>query len=202
MKKVFFIFLFLGSVPSFFAQNVSKEDLKVKLAQETCKCSENKEFNKDNYELSLGLCILEAINNNRSDVENHYGKDYYSHIESISGEVGEKLAVVCPNLLMKIAEFSGDYDDSEELESYEDEELEATFVNSTVDGFLFVNVKENSGKSHQFLLINSFDNSYLITDKVLKAKDKVKIFYFEALLYNAKTSKYENFKVINDLYKL
>ena len=203
MKRTTFFIVFFVFTTAIFSQKLTKDELKTKLAEVTCKCAEGKEMTKENYELSLGLCILEAVNKYQSDVEKHYGKDYISKIEEIGGDVGEKVAVVCPNLLMKILENAGDnYGDSSTTDTYEDEILEGTFVSSNVDGFLFVKVKEASGKTHELLLINSFDNSYLILDKVLKANDKVKVYYFDALLYNAKTNKFENFKVINDLVKL
>ncbi|WP_130733645.1 hypothetical protein [Flavobacterium sp. J27] len=206
MKKISCIILFFVTTTSLFSQKLSKDELKTKLAEVTCKCAEGKEMTKDNYELSLGLCILEAVNKYQPDVEKHYGKDYISKIEEIGGDVGEKVAVVCPNLLLKILETSGsDFNDSATDavdETYEDDIIEGTFVSTSVDGFLYVKVKEATGKTNQFLLINSFENSYLILDKVLKANDKVKVYYFDAELYNAKTNKYEYFKVINDLVKL
>jgi hypothetical protein len=201
MKKASLFILFFIVTTSLFSQKLSKDELQTKLAEVTCKCSEGKEMNKDNYELSLGLCILEAVNKYQSDVERHYGKDYMSKIETIGGDVGEKVAFVCPDLLMRIVETTGGDLDGDDA-TYEDEIIEGYFVSSNVDGFMFVNFKENSGRTHQFLLINYFENAFLVADKVLKPNDKIKIYYFNAELYNAKTNKYENFKVINDLVKL
>ncbi|VXB62469.1 conserved hypothetical protein [Flavobacterium sp. 9AF] len=200
MKRKLFILLIIFSITPLFSQKLTKDELKTKLAELTCKCSEDKELTKDNYELALGLCILEAVNKHQADVEKHYGKDYISKIEQIGGDVGEKVAVVCPNLLMQLIDHTGS-DDTEDV-TYQDEEIEGSFVNTNIEGFLFLNLKETSGKSHQFVLINNFDNSYLIVDKLLKANDKIKVYYFLAELYNAKTNKYESFKIISDIQKL
>jgi hypothetical protein len=198
MKKIAFLLLFVTT--TMFSQKLTKDQLLVKLSEATCECSQDKEFTKENYEMTLGLCLFEAVGKYEKDVIKHYGKDYMSNIEEIGGDVGEKIALNCPKLLQVIMDNAME-DDSEMTED-EDEMLEGAFTSTNVDGFLFVNMKEESGKTHQLLLINSFDNAYLITDKVLKANDKIEVYYFEAELYNAKTAKYENFKVITDIERL
>jgi hypothetical protein len=198
MKKIAFLLLFVTT--TMFSQKLTKDQLLVKLSEATCDCSQDKEFTKENYEMTLGLCLFEAVGKYEKDVIKHYGKDYMSNIEEIGGDVGEKIALNCPKLLQVIMDNAME-DDSEMTED-EDEMLEGAFTSTNVDGFLFVNMKEESGKTHQLLLINSFDNAYLITDKVLKVNDKIEVYYFEAELYNAKTAKYENFKVITDIERL
>ena len=198
MKKIAFLLLFVTT--TMFSQKLTKDQLLVKLSEATCDCSQDKEFTKENYEMTLGLCLFEAVGKYEKDVIKHYGKDYMSNIEEIGGDVGEKIALNCPKLLQVIMDIAME-DDSEMTED-EDEMLEGAFTSTNVNGFLFVNMKEKSGKTHQLLLINSFDNAYLITDKVLKANDKIEVYYFEAELYNAKTAKYENFKVITDIERL
>lgn len=198
MKKIAYLLLFVST--TMFSQKLTKDQLLVKLSEATCDCSQDKEFTKENYEMTLGLCLFEAVGKYEKDVEKHYGKDYMSKIEDIGGDVGEKIAFNCPKLLQVIMDNA--LEDDSEMTEDEDEMLEGTYTSTNVDGFLFVNMKENSGKTHQLLLINSFDNAYLITDKVLKANDKIEVYYFEAELYNAKTAKYENFKVITDVERL
>ncbi|WP_438966672.1 hypothetical protein [Flavobacterium sp.] len=198
MKKIAYLLLFVST--TMFSQKLTKDQLLVKLSEATCDCSQDKEFTKENYEMTLGLCLFEAVGKYEKDVEKHYGKDYMSKIEDIGGDVGEKIAFNCPKLLQVIMDNA--LEDDSEMTEDEDEMLEGTYTSTNVDGFLFVNMKENSGKTHQLLLINSFDNAYLITDKVLKANDKIEVYYFEAELYNAKTAKYENFKVITDIERL
>lgn len=198
MKKIAYLLLFVST--TMFSQKLTKDQLLVKLSEATCDCSQDKEFTKENYEMTLGLCLFEAVGKYEKDVEKHYGKDYMSKIEEIGSDVGEKIAFNCPKLLQVIMDNA--LEDDSEMTEDEDEMLEGTYTSTNVDGFLFVNMKENSGKTHQLLLINSFDNAYLITDKVLKANDKIEVYYFEAELYNAKTAKYENFKVITDIERL
>lgn len=200
MKKIAMLLVLFVTATNLYSQELTKDELKTKLAEHTCECSNSKEMTKDNYELNLGLCILEAVNKYQSSVEKYYGKNYISKIEEIGGDVGETMAGVCPDLLIKIFQNSQEQSDSYDS-SVEDETINGTFVNTNEDGFLYVNVKEASGKSHKFLLLDNFDNSYLIIDNVLKSKDKIKVSYYVAELYNTKTKKYENFKVISDIEK-
>lgn len=199
MKKIAFLLLFVST--TMFSQKLTKDQLLVKLSETTCDCSQDKEFTKENYEMTLGLCLFEAVGKYEKDVEKYYGKDYMSKMEEIGGDVGEKIALNCPKLLKVIMDNVLD-EEEEMVEENEDEFVEGYFTSAKVDGFLYVNLKEDSGKTHQLLFINSFDNSFLITDKVLNENDKIEVYYFEAELYNAKTAKYENFKVITDIIKL
>ena len=60
MKKIILIALFTSS--SIFAQKLTKEELTDKMSDIGCECANKKEITKENMELTLGLCLLEAIN--------------------------------------------------------------------------------------------------------------------------------------------
>ncbi len=206
MKKFIFI-LFLIIFQISFAQKATKNELITALSNSCCDCISGKEIKPDKVELTLGVCILKAIKDNKEDVVNHYGKDYFSNMEKIGEEIGAELAINCPDFLALLSTEGvlDKYTTDEELidESYgNDLSLVSSYVSSKEDGFLYVTVKEYSGKSHQMILINNFENAYLVTDNVLKKNDKIEIYYFEAELYDAKYKKFINCKIISDIIKL
>ena len=59
MKKLLLLVLLTSS--SIFAQKLTKEQLTDKMSDVGCECASKQEITKDNMELTLGLCILEAM---------------------------------------------------------------------------------------------------------------------------------------------
>ena len=54
---------------------------------------------------------------------------------------------------------------------------------------------------NHFILLSSFENSFLLTDKVVKVNDAVEVYYYELELYDAKLSKFISYKVVTDIIK-
>ena len=67
--------------------------------------------------------------------------------------------------------------------------------------FITFIVKEDSGKTNQFILLSSFENAFLLTDKVLKVADLVDITYYELELFDAKLGKFVSYKIVTDITK-
>ena len=86
-------------------------------------------------------------------------------------------------------------------EDEEDLNISGTFTETRIDGYLYVIVKESSGKVNHFVILQSFENVFLITDKVLKANDLIKVSYYEAELYDPKLNKFITQKVATDIVK-
>ncbi|CAM3871435.1 MULTISPECIES: hypothetical protein [Flavobacterium] len=196
MKKIIVLLLVTQVL---FAQKLTKEELIDKISENTCNCTTEKGITQENMDITLGVCILESITKYEKDVEKHFGKNIIADEEKM-GElaegVGAKMAFTCPaflEIIMKMGE--GEFEEEELL--YIDGKITAT----QLEQFLTFTVKEESGKSHTVLLLEEFENSYLITDSVIKPKDKVKVSYYEADLYDAKTKKFVTFKVVQDIIK-
>ena len=69
------------------------------------------------------------------------------------------------------------------------------------DQFITFSVKEESGKMNHFILLNDFDNAFLLTDKVLKVTDNVDVTYYEMELFDAKLGKFFSYKIVTDIIK-
>jgi hypothetical protein len=66
---------------------------------------------------------------------------------------------------------------------------------------LTFSIKEETGKMNHFILLSSFENSFLLTDKVLKINDTIEVSYYELELYDAKLAKFVSYKVVTDIIK-
>lgn len=203
-----------------FGQKLSKNDLQMAIANETCDCIANKEVTKDTYEMSLGFCILEGIERHDKDVERHYGKDIISNhakMEEIGRDIGFKMAGECPEafsiLLEEEESNTDDYlkDDFSGVEgdltydNYEEMDLGMSSFGKVIEirpeGFLKLRIREESGKINEFIVLNEFDDSYLITDKVLVLSDLVTVNYYETVLYDVNLNKFITYKVVSGISK-
>lgn len=194
MKKIVLLFIFFVTTTNIYSQQLSKNELKTKLAESTCECANSKDLTNDNFELNLGLCIFDAISKYKTDVERLYGNDYMSKAESIGGEIGETMAVVCPDLLMKIGDnYENNYANSQDLL------VSGIFKGVKKETFFMIQIQLENGSNQEFVLLDDFQNSYLIIDNLLKVNDKVKLKYYEANLFDYKRNIYDVYKILTDI---
>lgn len=200
MKK---LILFLLISPVIFAQNLSKEQLIENISKRTCACIAEKEITKDNLEVSLGLCMIQDFSKYEKDIETYYGKNGISNeskMELLAKDIGIELASNCPIFVTILSE---NIDDLEKVEKSIQDELFVIgmFGEFKSEQFITFSVKENSGKSNNFILLNDFDNAFLITDNILKNNDLVQIYYYELELYDAKIKKFVTYKIVSEIIK-
>ena len=202
MKKIILIALLTSS--SIFAQKLTKEELTDKMSDIGCECANKKEITKENMELTLGLCLLEAINKHEKDVEKYYGKNVISSdkkMEELGYDIGLKMGAKCPSVFKFMMDDFDESDDEEYVEEVLDEMVSGNLTEIKFDQFLKFSIKEQSGKINQFLLLSSFDNAFLVTDKVLKTNDTIEVYYYELEVFDAKLAKFVTYKVVTDIIK-
>ena len=200
MKKVLLLLVLVGNVA--FAQKLTKDQLSDKLAEKACECAEKQELTKESFELTIGICLIEGINAYEKDVEKHYGKDVISNdkkMEELATNIGARMGLKCP----AVFKFMLDEESGEVEEVVDAEELTISGKISEIKSEQFITfiVKEDSGKTNQFILLSSFDNAFLLTDKVLKASDAVDVVYYEMELFDAKLGKFVSYKIVTDIIK-
>jgi len=196
MKKIILLLVLVGNIA--FAQKLTKEQLADKLAEKACGCAAKQEITKDNFELTIGICLLEGINAYEKDVEKHYGKGVISNdkkMEELGYDVGKKMGMKCPTVFKFMLEDEESDLDSDELT------ISGKLTDIKSEQFITFVVKEESGKTNQFILLSSFDNAFLLTDKVLKITDNVDVIYYEMELFDAKLGKFVSYKIVSDIIK-
>lgn len=199
MKKIVLLLLLIGNIS--IAQKLTKEQLADKLADKACECAGKQEITKDNFELTLGICLLEGINIFEKDVEKHYGKDIISDdkkMEELGYDIGKKMGLKCPTVFKFMLD---DESSSEAVESDPDLLVSGKVSEIRFDQFITFIVNEDSGRNNQFILLSSFDNAFLLTDKVLKIADAVEVSYYEMELFDAKLGKFVTYKIVTDIIK-
>ena len=119
-------------------------------------------------------------------------------MEELGYEIGKKMGLKCPTVFKFMLE--DEANDVVEVDS-EDLMLSGKIAEIKSEQFLTFIVKEESGKNNQFILLSSFDNAFLLTDKVLKATDAVDVVYYEMELFDAKLGKFVSYKIVTDIIK-
>ena len=191
MKKII-VLLFITQ--SLFAQKLTKEQLISKISEGTCDCITKKEITKENLEMTLGLCMLEDFNKYEKDIEKYYGKNVISDeskMEALGRDVGMQMATKCPSFLKLVMD---NMDDEEDVE-------EEMIGGPKGDLFITFSIKETSGKTVDFILLNNFDNSFLLTENILKANDVIEVYYYELEMFDAKIKKFVTYKIVSDIIK-
>ncbi|WP_320814727.1 hypothetical protein [Flavobacterium sp.] len=200
MKKII-VLLFITQ--SLFAQKLTKEQLISKISNGTCECITKKEITKENLELTLGLCMLEDFNKYEKDIEKYYGKNVIgdnTKMEALGRDVGMKMATECPAFLKLVMDNIDDEEADEEI--IEEEPLiTGNFFQVKSEQFITFSIKETSGKTVEFILLNNFDNSFLLTENILKSNDVVDVYYYELEMFDAKIKKFVTYKIVSDIIK-
>ena len=109
------------------------------------------------------------------------------------------MSLKCPTIFKYIL-------DSTTTDTEEPEEEEYAMISGKIfeiksEQFITFSVKESTGKNHNFILLSSFENAYLLTDKVLKTNDNVDVSYYELEFYDAKLGKFISYSIITDIIK-
>ena len=184
------------------------------IAQETCECIANKNVNTettsyDDYKVIFGLCVLESYQKNRSKFDQKDLIDF-SNQESAKEfgiKVGLEMIKFCPSSMMDIGRKKIAFEDStnnNNTANFEEEvepSVTGTIFQINYNQFLTFSIKEVSGRTVEFILLNNFDNSFLLIENLLKQNDIVDVYYYESELFDAKINKYLTYKVVTDIIK-
>ena len=119
-------------------------------------------------------------------------------MEELGTNIGAKMGLKCPTVFKFMLDEEADEAVADEAE---DLILSGKISEIKSEQFLTFVVKEDSGKNNQFILLSSFDNAFLLTDKVLKATDAVDVTYYEMELFDAKLGKFVSYKIVTDITK-
>ena len=220
MNKIIVV-LFLFSISFSFAQNSKKDEVITKITASLCECNSKGKIKKDNVKVGLGICLIEAMNSHKTELLKAYKTNKINKelIEKVGEAAGEKMLEICPEVLELIMndekfmdEIITDFSKNEttiSTEVVEEEEIvnedlnvSGVLIESKIESYLTIVVKENSGRINTFILLNNFDNSFLITDKVLVTNDKVKVYYYINELYDFKLNKFMTYKIMTNISKL
>lgn len=175
-----------------------KEIVYKKLANSTCECITTKEVT----DINLGICIFEAINkltDKERKTVNVDIDDKMASIEKIAESVGLEMAVICPDVFVKIAKES----DTEETFVAEEDELDlfytGTFESIATVEFNTIYLLDDKNVKQEFIWLFSFDGDNLFVKNKIVKGDKLEVHYRQQEFFDPKQSKYRIYNEITSI---
>lgn len=204
MKKSFLAFVF-----SLFFINANSQDVLDVVAKEVCSCASGKKdalkgASAEKLQMELGLCIMSSFSTHENDLSAKYGSvmETDGAMEKLGRDVGIKMAGVCPDVLLSLAEVGMGDDETATVAEEEYSTLEGQIAEIKSEQFLSVVIKDNSGRTHTMLLLTFFEGSDILTENKLKKNDKVSVDYWEQEFYDVKAKDFRYYKVIQGIKKI
>jgi hypothetical protein len=182
---VFALFFFVLTIAQ------AQDDVYKTIATETCECVSKRNIDtskRSEVEMALGLCMLEGIQTHDLGID--ITDD--AAMSKFGEKVGLQMAPICPSLFTVFME-----DPQEEKEVLE---LTGKIKSVETNEFLFVILKEDSGKEHALLWFRYFPGSDEFKDdpKKLVGK-KITIVYQDIECYFPKQKAYNHAREIVEL---
>lgn len=188
------------------------------MAKETCECVQAKNLDikaipYKELQVTLGSCMLPSFVKYKDKLDKSDQIEFSDRegMRKLGEKIGAKMITHCPDLMIKLGteyikneenvanEAVAEKDQDKNVVISDDLKLEGTYVETKTGDFISIFLKEKSGRTHQLLLLNFFDNAELITNGKLKPNQKIEITYNEHEFYDPKLKDYKYYKVLYSL---
>lgn len=193
--KVLILFLLCFNFAN--AQKLTKIELLDVISTDICNEITTKNIKVVNENV-LGVQMIKVLLKHKEDVVFYFGADYFTNetvMSTLGEEIGMHLGLKCPEIFLDFIDFEETTVDISYLT------VKGKLSKINTNEFLTFTIKEPSGKSHEFMLLSSFETSYLLTDKILKTDDEIEVSYYVSEIYNAKIGRYINYNIVTYIEK-
>jgi hypothetical protein len=173
-----------------------------RMAKFVCECIDEKGEDLKNatqtqFEMAFGVCLFKAYNQDPNYYKNKGIKlnTDGNAMESLGEEIGMKMAVYCPEMLMSMAAF---YTDDEDIEEEAEELLSINgFIESIENGtFHTLVVKGDDGRTYKILWLTYVNNHDLLLEAVTNKKTYT-FTYYETEMYDNRINEYRNMLIMD-----
>ena len=192
--------LFFGMAFTSFAQT----DYMDKIAKASCECLDKvtNMSNQEQFNMELGLCMIEASQPYKSELLRDYAIDFAKideQGEELGKLIGMRMATTCPGRLMEVASQMETAEDSEEEASnYMTAQGRISRINSDI--FVEFSVKNTESRTTRFYWLSYIDSNIdlPVNYETLVGKN-VEITYQTQELFDARTGQYRVLNVLTQL---
>lgn len=188
------------------APNASAQNYMDVISNQSCDCISKlvNSGEKQNLEMRLGACVLQAA----GPYEKQLKKDYGIELSRIAGQgeqlgemLGVKIAAKCPDTFVALMDLMG-YK-GEEATAVEEKTFEGTVTSISDQQFIVFTVKDASGKASSFYWLSFFTTDLSLNSNYKAIKDrKVQVGYREEEFFDPRINEYKKFNVITSLKSL
>jgi len=200
MKKIFLLVVLCCNIAAY------SQDVLDVIAKETCECltakkTKSPDLSAADFKTEVGVCMIKSYSDHLSEFKASE-KVNFSDKEGMTklGEsVGIKMLQTCPNMIIELGRNANK--DELEIEDTVDPTLSGEVVDIKWEQFITLQLKDQTGRNYNFLLLDTFDTASLLTNNELKKKDKLTVSYTEIELFDAKAKEFKYFKILTKIEK-
>jgi len=176
------------------AVTLNGQEVLDKIAGDACSCMAAKDLSPTDQEalqMEVSMCLMQKIGNYQSQLQEQLNVDFSNQaaLQEMGQKVGMKMASICPETMMKIAQVQASGSGSVSVESVS--RLEGTVVGVEGDEFTLIAVKDAGGRTQKFLWLRYFEGSdaFLKNPEALVGK-KVRLSYAPLEAFSPKLNEY------------
>ncbi len=194
MKNKLILCLFVFLVIKTYSQ-----DYMDVIAKQSCDCLDKvpDTLETDQFNMKLGLCMIEAANPYKKQIK----KDYGINLDNIDTEgeklgriIGMKMATVCPNSLIKLTKKPSSKSEAKN----EEKTAEGLITKIENDFFVVFSLKDDQGKTTKFYWLTFVDADLELTNKYHSLLgETAKITYKVQDFFDPKIEEYRSYNIIS-----
>lgn len=196
MKCKFLIVAMISLAATGFSQDYMDE-----IATKACECltTVSDTLEPDRFNMEIGLCMYEAATPYKKQLKKDYNIDLNridTQGEELGRIIGLKMASICPDALLKMANRFN----SESTTELSESEFEGQIVGIDENKFVEFSVKEESGKITKFYWFTYVESNIELAINYKTLTDKfVRITFISQDYFDARIAEYRTINIIQKL---
>lgn len=207
MKHFIVLSFFLLATSTAFSQ---KEDFWDDIANKTCECINNKDFEgktDTEIKMDLGLCIFSSIEGYEKELKKFFNTDFeiIEHAERLGEIVGMRMAITCPEVFERFMS-PGLIDEFEEKNEKTIEVSTKTTVGEVKkineNEFISFDIQTARGVTEKFYWMSEVQSDFDFQNNYEDLEGaSVYIEYEKKYLFDPRIKEYKSFNVITNISK-
>jgi len=195
---------YLLAATLFLACQIHAQDYMTKIAEKSCECLDKIPNNlpAEEFQMKLGLCMIDIAMPYKKQIKKDYGINMDNIAEEggkLGGIIGVKMAGICPNAVMKMAQSVKD-SKAEKAEKADLQSITGVITKIEKDFFVVFSIKDESGKTLKYYWLTSVETKLdLISSYASLIGKNVNITFENQEFFDPKIEDYRTFPVIKDL---
>ena len=185
-----------------FCVDVFPQAYMEQIVKEACECLNEvpDTLPKDEMNMKLGLCMIRAAQPHEKQLKKEHGISFAKMDrdgEKLGRIIGVKMALKCPDVLLKLTEQIEGDDVNESVATFS---TEGTITKIDVGQFITFMIKDGDGKSYKYLWLSPVESSLdMANDYQTFTGKKVWVEYGEKTLFDPRINEYRSFRMIASL---
>ncbi|MEZ4774586.1 MAG: hypothetical protein R3D00_15480 [Bacteroidia bacterium] len=189
----------------FLGINGYAQDYLEKIAAESCECVDKipDGLDRESFYMEAGFCMIQAAGPYKKKIKSDLDIDLDNIVtdgEKLGKVLGMKMALICPSVIVKMANMDDETEDSEIEPTNQIYSLTGKITSIEDDFFVTFSVKDDAGKTVKFYWITFVESNTELIDSYKDLLEKsVRISYIAQEFFDPRISEYRIFNIISKI---